>query len=326
MKTKYTRKNRIISMLLCVTLVLGLVLPSGVRANDASKIYEAAELATGGVPLVPAALLEDLSFMGDYVENGGSMSLNSQFSRYKTENADGAGDTLPNGVIDGHQSKAWYASYRWSATREQRDVINRPDVELSFNGIHTTVDTYTVYVANDAAYKIVTESVTDGQGLTDEENTEYQLDYWSGDRPAENLDNVAVAVRITNERDGSAAMGEGFGLQFLDYTEGNGAFRLYYIGDSRPGEEKPDGTPVKTWDLVNSSDGRQTIVFEPGLCSQSGWYTLWLETEDTYTGKTLGRSWVSSSWMPPCWIWQRTMFRRPIRPAATTRHPGPKPL
>lgn len=134
MKTKYTRKNRIISMLLCVTLVLGLVLPSGVRANDASKIYEAAELATGGVPLVPAALLEDLSFMGDYVENGGSMSLNSLFSRYKTENADGAGDTLPNGVIDDHQSKAWYASYRWSATREQRDVINRPDVELRFSG------------------------------------------------------------------------------------------------------------------------------------------------------------------------------------------------
>lgn len=145
-------------MLLCVTLVLGLVLPSGVRANDASKIYEAAELATGGVPLVPAALLEDLSFMGDYVENGGSMSLNSLFSRYKTENADGAGDTLPNGVIDGHQSKAWYASYRWSATREQRDVINRPDVELRFSGIHTTVDTYTVYVANDAAYKIVTDA------------------------------------------------------------------------------------------------------------------------------------------------------------------------
>lgn len=153
------------------------------------------------------------------------------------------------------------------------------DDELNFNGTQSTVDTYTVYIANEPEYKVATESITNAQGLTDAENERYQLDYTSGSRPAPNLDNVAITAQITNESDRNAALGQGFGLQLLDYSSGNGAFRLYYTG-SYPGKEEPSGTPVKTWDLVKTADGRQTVVLEPGLCTQNGWYTLWLVTSD----------------------------------------------
>ncbi len=156
--------------------------------------------------------------------------------------------------------------------------------DLSFTGAQSTVQTYTVYLANNPAYKIVTESITNAEGLTDAENEAYKLDYSASHRPAASLDNVAVTVQITNERDAGAALGEGFGLELLDYSYHNGAFRLYYTGSSRPGRSKPDSEPVKTWNLRKTSDGRQTIVFAPGTCTKNGWYTLWLETEDTHNG------------------------------------------
>lgn len=151
------------------------------------------------------------------------------------------------------------------------------DNELNFSGAQSTVDAYTVYIANEPVYKVTTESITNAQGLTDAENERYQLDYKSGSRPAANLDNVAVTVQITNESDRNAALGQGFGLQLLDY--GSGAFKLYYT-ETYPSNVKPSGTPVKTWNLEKTADGRQTIVFEPGLCTDNGWYTLWLETAD----------------------------------------------
>lgn len=170
---------------------------------------------------------------------------------------------------------------------------------LDLSSAQTTMQTYSVYMANNPEYKVVTESITNAQGLTDEENTEYKLTYNYDSRPARNLDNVAVTVQITNERDQSAALGEGFGLELLDYSYGNAAFKLYYTGSNRNYSSKPTSTPVKTWNLVKTSDGRQTIVFEPGLCTQNGWYALWLETEDTNSGlaieQNLGQFFMDST-------------------------------
>lgn len=154
--------------------------------------------------------------------------------------------------------------------------------DLEFAGAQTTIDVYTVYVVNDPQYKVETVSITNAEGLTDAENGVYKLDYSYAYRPAVNLDNVAVTVQITNESDKNAEMGHGFGLQFLDYTKDNAALKLYYTNE-RPGTAKPTSTPITTWDLVQTSDGRQTVVFEPGLCAENGWYTLWLVTEDTHS-------------------------------------------
>ena len=151
---------------------------------------------------------------------------------------------------------------------------------LSFTGAESVIDVYSVYLANKADYTINTVSVTNAEGKTDAE-AERKLNYTYGDiPPVQNLDNVAVTIQITNESDKTAALGQGYGLEFLDYSQGNAAFKLYYVGDSKRNEMTADNL-IKTWDLVKTGDGTQTITFEPGLCVNNGWYRLVVEIYDT---------------------------------------------
>ena len=172
---------------------------------------------------------------------------------------------------------------------EQGSSGNTPDnpADLSFISVESIIDSYTVYLANNPSYNLVTTKVVNAEGETDAE-AERDMYYKGEGRPLLSLDNVAFTIQITNVSDATAANGQGYGLQFLNFSEGNQGIKLYYQGDVK---DVFDGdmsayTPIKTWDLVQTSDGIQTIVLEPGLCKENGWYIIVVDITDTNEGKT----------------------------------------
>lgn len=154
--------------------------------------------------------------------------------------------------------------------------------DLSFEKNYSTLDVYTVYLANKPVYKVTTTSVVNAQGQTDAE-AERKLNYETGSgRPLTSLDNVAVTIQITNESDKTAIHGQGYGLQFLDFTGGESVVKLYYQGETKYvfDGDMSAYTPIKTWNLVQTGDGSQTIVIEPGLCTENGWYIMTVDIKD----------------------------------------------
>lgn len=159
--------------------------------------------------------------------------------------------------------------------------------KFNFTGNESIVDTYTVYLANNPTYEVVTRQVVNAEGLTDAQS-ERPLNYASGKLPATSLDNVAITIQVTNESDKTAVHGQGYGLQFLNFSEGNGAIKLYYQGADKYvfDGDMSAYTPIYTWDLVLTGDGTQTVVIEPGICTENGWYIITVELEDTNLNTT----------------------------------------
>ncbi|MBR2421298.1 MAG: hypothetical protein IKB09_02965 [Oscillospiraceae bacterium] len=170
--------------------------------------------------------------------------------------------------------------------------------DVQFLSSQSALNTYEVYILNSTDYQ-VDWTIVNAEGKTDAQSAAaggVKLDYEPGQGayPATNLDNVSVTVKITNITDPANKNGVKYGLEFLDYAEGNAAFELYYLESSHYNQNNSyedihryyDHTPIKTWDLVKSADGTNTIVFEPGLCKDNGYYTLAFVYTDTYTGET----------------------------------------
>lgn len=161
---------------------------------------------------------------------------------------------------------------------------------LDFTEADSSMDTYEVYLANGTQYSFSDITILNAKGQTDAQvgAGEPKLNYVSGEgRPgAVNLDNVSVSVKINNTKDASSRNGVSYGLEYLDYSAGNAAFELFKTSSAYADYEQMNNwyDPIKTWDLVKSDDGVNTIVFEPGLCVENGWYTLALTIEDTVNG------------------------------------------
>lgn len=170
--------------------------------------------------------------------------------------------------------------------------------DVQFSSAQSALNTYEVYILNNIDYQ-VDWTIVNAEGKTDAQSAAeggVKLDYERGQGayPATDLDNVSVTLKITNLTDPSNKNGVKYGLDFLDYAEGNAAFELYYTGVNHYNQNNvyedieayQDRTPIKTWDLVKSADGSNTIVFEPGLCADNGYYTLAFVYTDVYSGET----------------------------------------
>ena len=166
---------------------------------------------------------------------------------------------------------------------------------LNFKSAESAINTYTVYLAHDIVYDLEW-TVVNAEGQTDAEAEAaggVKLDY-SGGYPATSLDNASVTLKITNVTDANGRNGVKYGFDFVDFSEGNGAFALYYTENNQYNHTNSydavfrytDWTPIKTWDLVESADGVNTVVLEPGLCDKNGCYVLTFQYTNTYTGKT----------------------------------------
>lgn len=178
---------------------------------------------------------------------------------------------------------------------------------LDFAQADSVLDTFRVYVRNATEYSISDVVIRNAAGQTDAQvgDGEVKLDYVGGEgRPAAtNLDNVSVSVKVNNVTDPSAMGGVNYGLEYLNYEEGNAAFKLFFTNRTKHNTDYDDMDwwydPIKTWDLVKSADGINTITFDPGLCTESGWYTLTLEVNDRVTGdkklEFLGNFFVDNS-------------------------------
>ena len=166
---------------------------------------------------------------------------------------------------------------------------------LNFKSAESAINTYTVYLANDIVYDLEW-TVVNAEGLTDAEAEAaggVKMDY-NGGYPATSLDNASVTLKITNVSDPNGRNGVKYGFDFVDFSEGNAAFALYYTANNQYNHNDSydhifrytDRTPIKTWDLVESADGVNTVVLEPGLCDKNGCYVLTFQYTNTYTGKT----------------------------------------
>lgn len=190
-------------------------------------------------------------------------------------------------VANYYGSMELYTVATYSITSDFEDV--------NFKSAESALNTYKVYLANDPTYD-VEWTIVNAQGQTDaqaEAAGGVKLDY-DGGYPATSLDNASAILKITNVKDAESKNGVKYGLDFINFDEGNAAFELYYTDSSRYGQDSDyeaitrytDRTPIKTWDLVRSADGVNTVVLEPGLCDQNGWYTLAFKYQNTYTGQT----------------------------------------
>ena len=131
----------------------------------------------------------------------------------------------------------------------------------AYTSAKSTVETYTVYLDNNAAFEVkLTDIQKDGKDATDE------LNYIAGKVPAKNIDNVALTFAITNLTDTAKGYNPGYNLVPLDIS--NCKAYLYYSGTYPGGTEE-----LKyTWSLdkVNT----QTLVIPEGIATKTGWYRV----------------------------------------------------
>ncbi|MBQ8813910.1 MAG: hypothetical protein IJZ85_05385 [Lachnospiraceae bacterium] len=168
--------------------------------------------------------------------------------------------------------------------------VTSPDFEVYYNNIvggyeafnftpgTTAITTSNIYLANSAKFDIEFTAATNENG----EDVKSALSgYSTSASPAMNtyptLDNVALTIKVTNTSDSVETNVNKYGFKALDYT--GSKIQLFYTGTKDGTEE----VLLRTWDLAQSSDGVQTIVFSEDEIKtvdgwsdgfKTGWYTL----------------------------------------------------
>lgn len=136
----------------------------------------------------------------------------------------------------------------------------------NFQSSTSTVETFTVYLANHAKYQATPGAVTvDGTDVKD------KLDYTAGETPAVNLDNVAVTIDLVNVTSGEETAN--YGLELIDFSKSK--IEMFYYGVSKElsGTKltDSDGNAVE-WPLAKAD--KQTVVIPEGAAKEIGWYGL----------------------------------------------------
>lgn len=139
--------------------------------------------------------------------------------------------------------------------------------DFNFIASESTVESYTLYLANSITYNVETLAVTDSEG----NDLSGLLKYEKGKTTAASLDNVCITFQLSNLSDVNANYQYGF--QTIDFE--NSKVELLY-GDS---------AVLATWELKNTGGSEQRVVLVPGLCTQMGWYHLRVTVRDNLTGE-----------------------------------------
>ena len=106
------------------------------RASSPSRILSKAQLAYGGVDVVPVSLRFNEAFMNAYVYNSNQLSLNGSFVKVDGSNHEPQeGTTLPTGTIQGKKDGKWWVTYQWTPTEEQKAAIERGELHFETNMI-----------------------------------------------------------------------------------------------------------------------------------------------------------------------------------------------
>lgn len=133
-------------------------------------------------------------------------------------------------------------------------------VNYDFTLAESTVETVTVYLANNAEYDISITGVKDAISA----DAMSRLDYVAGNVPAQNLDNVEISLLLSNVTS-AEAIAE-YGLLPLDFA--NSKIELLYYGEDKLYEEEV----IYTWPLVEAAE--QAVVIPEGITTKMGWYGL----------------------------------------------------
>lgn len=129
-------------MALCTGLTAGVLAPTPISVYAATGFeLTASELSARGVPVVPAVLADDNTFMNQFVSRGSSLNINSSFTRYRYKNVSGASDTLPTGTLSRNKSDNWYAQYKWTPNTAEKAALDG-DLVLVFES-NVTPDYHT---------------------------------------------------------------------------------------------------------------------------------------------------------------------------------------
>lgn len=125
---KRPKWKRALSMLLCLSLVLGFVLP--IQAEPSAYDVELAR----GINLVPADHASE-SFIRNFVQtDGDSLSLNHRFERNGSSNVKGAEDTLSTDIMKRNKTDYWWAKYQWTPTALEKQYLADPNYPLIYEG------------------------------------------------------------------------------------------------------------------------------------------------------------------------------------------------
>lgn len=132
--------------------------------------------------------------------------------------------------------------------------------DYCFDQSTSTVETATVYLANNAQHKVEILSVKDSSGADAAE----ALNYQPGMVPAQNIDNVEISLSLANVTGGADT--PGYGLNTIDFA--NSKIELLYYDD-----DKASITDVcYEWPLQKATT--QSVVIPEGVATQTGWYGI----------------------------------------------------
>ncbi len=128
-----------------------------------------------------------------------------------------------------------------------------------FEGVTSTVETATVYLANNAQHKVELLSVKDASGADAKE----ALNYQPGMVPAQNIDNVEISISLANVTGGTDI--PGYGLNTIDFSKSK--IELYYYDD-----DTEYGSSIYEWPLQKADF--QSVVIPEGVAAKTGWYGI----------------------------------------------------
>lgn len=134
----------------------------------------------------------------------------------------------------------------------------------SFSDATSTIESTTVYLANNAVYTVEITGVKDNEEDDDSADAMSKLAYEKGNVPATNLDEVEISLSLTNTTATEAAANYGFIP--LDFS--NSKIELLYYG----GDTTLTGETIYTWKLARATE--QYVVIPEGTATQTGWYGL----------------------------------------------------
>lgn len=125
---KQRKWKRLLSLLLCLSMVLGFALP--IQAEPSAYDVDLAR----GINLVPADYASE-SFIQKFVQtDGDSLSLNHRFALSGSDNVKGAGSTLSTEIMKRNKTNYWWAKYQWTPTELEKAYLADPSYPLIYEG------------------------------------------------------------------------------------------------------------------------------------------------------------------------------------------------
>lgn len=158
---KQSPLKRTLSVLLCLSLVLGFIVP--IQAGPANYDVDLKR----GISLVPQDLVSNEAFMGRFVRNNGeTLSLNHLFGLVGSSNVKGAGSTLRTDTMKRNKSDYWWAKYQWTPNELEKQYLADANYPLIYEG-NVVPDYCTHWIADDHWCKACVRLTSNGWNFGD---------------------------------------------------------------------------------------------------------------------------------------------------------------